>query len=184
MINFEENWHQHFVPECFFDTVFLKRLLQTSRRLMHRRGCNNVINDLDSPRLKDSFAVGIIDRDKRDLAYLKQCKVFHDSDKPILWKHNDRLQFIIQLNPPLENWIVSILDENGLKIEDFGYSRNFKKLKQQIKDDIDNEKDDKLNKLVSAVIKTDCATIKKIQSMLLYLKEKNYQTDINELINA
>ncbi len=69
-------------------------------------------------------------------------------------------------------------------VEDFGYSGVYKKLKRQIKDDIDNEGDEKLNKLVNAIIKTDCPTIKKIKSILLYLKNKNYQSDINELKNA
>ena len=80
--------------------------------------------------------------------------------------------------------MIEILNENELLVEDFGYSRDFKKLKRQIKDDIDNEVDEKLNRLVNAIIKTDCATIKKIKSFLLYLKEKNYSVDINELINA
>lgn len=184
MNKFEENWYMHFVPECFFDTVLLKKVLQTNKRLMHRKGCNNVANDLDSERLKELFAVGIIDKDKRELHYLKNCTVLYNANKIILWKHKDRLQFVIQLDPPLENWVITILNENGLRIEDFGYSRDFKKLKKQIKEDIDNENDDKLNKLVNAVIKTDCKTIKKIKLILLYLKEKNYQTDINELING
>ena len=69
-------------------------------------------------------------------------------------------------------------------IEDFGYVRDYKKLKKQTKDDIDNEGDERLNKLVNTIIKTDCASIKKIKSFLQYLKEKNYQVDIKELING
>lgn len=184
MINFQANWHMHFVPECFFDTVLLKKLLQSNKRLMHRKGCNNVVNDLDSKRLKELFAVGIIDKDKRELDYLKNCIVLYNANRIILWKHKDRLQFVIQLNPPLEDWVITILNENGLRIEDFGYSTEFRRVKKQIKEDIDNENDDKLNKLVNAVIKTDCKTIKKLKSILLYLREKNYQADINELING
>lgn len=184
MDKFEENWHMHFVPECFFDTVLIKKLFQTNKRLVHRKGCNNVVNDLDSERLKELFAVAIIDKDKRELDYLKNCTVLYNENKIILWKHKDRLQFVIQLDPPIEDWLITILNENGLRIEDFGYDRDFKKLKKQIKEDIDNESDDKLNRLINAVIKTDCKTIKKIKSLLLYLKERNYQTDINELING
>ena len=62
---------------------------------MHRKGCNNVANDLDSERLKDLFAVGIIDKDKRELAYLKSCRVLYNADKILLWKHKERLQFVI-----------------------------------------------------------------------------------------
>jgi len=126
--------------------------LQTKKRLVHRKGCNNVVNDLDSERLKELFAVAIIDKDKRELDYLKNCTVLYNENKIILWKHKDRLQFVIQLDPPIEDWLITILNENGLRIEDFGYDRDFKKLKKQIKEDIDNESDDKLNRLVNAVI--------------------------------
>ena len=181
MINFENSWWLYFVPECYFDTVLLKKLLQTNKRLVHRKGCNNVVNDLNSKRLESTFAVALIDKDKIELNYLKECKILYDADKLILWKHANRNHFIIQLNPPLEKWVIEILDENKMIIEDFGYSRNYKELKRQIKNDIDYEGDEKLNKLINAIIKTDCATIKKIKSLLIYLKEKNYDVDINEL---
>jgi uncharacterized Rmd1/YagE family protein len=184
MAKFEDGWWLYFVPECYFDTVLLNKLLQTNKKLMHRKGCNNVIRDLDSARLKNSFAVAIIDKDKTGLNYLRECIVLYNADKLVLWKHENRQQFVIQLNPPLEKWVIEILHESNLEIEDFGYSRDYKKLKRQIKDDIANESDDKLNKLVNAVIKTNCATIIKIKSFLLYLKDKNYESDINELINA
>jgi len=183
MANFEDNWWVHFVPECYFDTVLLNKLLQTNKRLMHRKGCNNVVRDLDE-RLKDSFAVALIDKDKNDLDYLHRCEVVYDANKIILWKHKDRQQFVIQLNPPLEKWVIEILEENKLLIEDFDYSNNYKKLKKQIKVDIDNEGDERLNKLVNAIIKTDCTSIQKIKSFLHYLKEKNYKVDIKELING
>lgn len=184
MMKLENNWCLYFVPECYFDTVLLKKLLKTDKRLMHRKGCNNVVRDLESDRLKDLFAVAIIDKDKTDLNYLKECSIHYNADKLILWKHESQNHFIIQLNPPLEKWIIEILDDSELKIEDFGYSRSYKKLKRQIKEDIDDESDERLNKLLNAIIKTDCKTIKKINAFLTYLKEKNYSVDIKELINA
>jgi hypothetical protein len=184
MSKYEENWWAHFVPECYFDTVLTKTLLQTKKRLLHLHGCNNVINELVSKRLKDDFAVAIIDRDKREPDYFKKCKVLFDDLKLILWKHENKMQFIIQLNPPLEKWVVEILDENGLAVGNFGYPADYKKLKKQIKNDIDTESDERLNQLINAIIKTDCATIKKLKSILHYLKEKNYESEINELINV
>src|SRR5258706_3990895 len=184
MNKFEESWWLYFVSECYFDTVLLKKLLQTNKRLMHRKGCNNVVRDLDSDRLKDLLAVAIVDKDKRELNYLEKCHVIYDANKIILWKHKIREQYVVQFNPPLEKWIVEILGECGLDAADLGYSNDYKKLKKQIKDDIDNEADEKLNKLVNVIIKTDCMTIKKIKSILLHLKEKNYQADINVLKNA
>jgi len=184
MTKYEQNWCQHFVTECYFDTVLAKSLLQTQKRLIHKQGCSNVINELNSKRLREDFAVALIDKDKFELTYLKNCKVIYNENKLLLWKHVERMHFVIQLNPPLEKWIIEVLNENDLNIESFGYSVSYKKLKAQIKNDIDTENDEKLNLLVNAIIKTDCASIKKIKSFLLYLKEKNYQADINTLING
>jgi hypothetical protein len=184
MSSFEDRWHTHFVPECFFDTVLLKALLQTSKRVRHKKGCNNVLNELESERLRDDFAVALIDRDKREPYYLKSCSIYFDNDRLRLWKHSMKQQFIIQLNPPLEKWIIEILEEADLKIESFGYPKDFKLLKSKIKNDMDNETDAKLNKLVKAIIDTNCKTIKKMKAILIYLKEKNYEADINELKNV
>ena len=185
MTNFENNWWLYFVPECYFDTVLVAKILRADKkRLLHRKGCNNVVNDLNSQRLKNSFAVGIVDKDKTELDYFKDCTAIYNADKLILWKHKDRMQFVIQLNPPLEKWIIELLGESGIAIEDFEYSKDFKKLKKQIKADIDSESDEKLNRLVNAILKLDCESIRKINSVLKYLKEKNYQADTNELINV
>ena len=115
MEKFEDAWWLYFIPECFFDTVLLKKLLQTDKRLMHRKGCNNVVNDLNSKRLSGRFAVAIIDKDKPELNYLKECIIHYNDDKLVLWKHSSKAHFIIQLNAPLEKCIIEILDENGLK---------------------------------------------------------------------
>ncbi len=68
---------------------------------MHRKGCNNVIRDLYSERLKDLFAVAQIDKDKTELSYLKECVVLYNANKLVLWKHKTRQQFVIQLNPAI-----------------------------------------------------------------------------------
>jgi hypothetical protein len=184
MNNFENFWWLHFIPECYFDTLLVRKLLQTNKRLVHRKGCTNVVADLNSKRLMDSFAVAIVDKDKTELDYLKSCHLYYDANKIKLWKHKERQQFVIQLNPPLEKWVMEILTENGMAIEEFGYDSDYKRLKKQIKQDIDSETDEKLNKLVNAIIKTDCAPIKKLKSFLQHLRDKNYQADINILLNA
>lgn len=84
MIDFENKWWLYFVPECHFDTVLLNKLLQTNKGLMHRKGANNVIGDLDSKRLKNLFAVALIDKDKAELNYLKECVVLYNADKLVL----------------------------------------------------------------------------------------------------
>jgi len=57
-------------------------------------------------------------------------------------------------------------------------------MKRAIKYDIDTESDVRLNKLVDATIATNCETIRVFKAALLYLKDKNYDVDINELKNV
>ena len=184
-----ENWHSHFVPECFFDTVLFKKIFETDKRLKHRKGCNNVVNSFrivngKKGDLYESFGVGMVDKDKIELDFLKECEPIIESENLILWKHKERPHFIIQLCPPIENWVIEILKADNRSIEEFGYSKEFKKLKEEIKNDIDDEKDERLNNLVNAILSSKSDTIKKLKAILLYLKEKTYKADINELKNV
>jgi hypothetical protein len=76
------------------------------------------------------------------------------------------------------------LDESGLRIEDFGYSRDYKDLKKAIKYGINGEGDEKLKRLTNVISKLDCESVRILKQFLHYLKDKNYKADINELING
>jgi hypothetical protein len=184
------NWHNHFVPECFFDTVLFKKILKTKRRLKHRKGCNNVVNSFRVVKGKkgdlydSSFGVGMVDKDKKELDYLNECKAIIESDNLILWKHKEKQHFVIQLCPPIEKWITEILEADNKSVEEFGYSKNYKKLKKAIKDDLDDEEDEKLNRLINAILSSENEAIRKLKAILLYLRDKTYQADINELKNV
>jgi hypothetical protein len=181
-----ENWHSCFVPECFFDTVLFKKLLQTNRRLKHSRGCFNVVNRFRNINGKkgdlfDSFGVGMVDKDKHDLDYLKSCKEIYISELLILWEEKGKHHYIIQLNPPIEKWVLIISSDLSKRITDFGYTSEPKKLKRQIKDDIDDEEDKNLNDLVLFLANSNHPVINNLRTILLYLKEKNYKADSEEL---
>ena len=184
-----ENWHSHFVPECYFDTVLFKKILKTNKRLKHRKGCNNVVNSFRIVKgkkgdLHDSFGVGMVDKDKRELDYLNECEALIETKNLILWKHKETQHFVIQLYPPIEKWIVEILKADNRGVEEFGYSSDFKKLKHEIKEDIDDEGDERLNNLLDAVVLSKNETITELKRIMLYLRDKTYAADINELKNA
>ena len=58
------------IPECFIDTNLIEFLLNA--KVNHQHSCNNVIKALNDK--KDEFAIGIIDNDKRKVAYINDCK--------------------------------------------------------------------------------------------------------------
>ncbi|HMP94554.1 MAG TPA: hypothetical protein PKD90_16865 [Phnomibacter sp.] len=172
---------KHFVPECYFDTMLVMRLLDTKKRLLHKKGCNNVVNELATGKLKDTFAVAVVDKDKTELEFLKKCTLLREEDGWLLWKRINRPQFVIQLYPPLEKWLQVMLGKGGYSIVDFGYSADLRQLKRQIKMEIDTEKDEKLNNLIGVLLKCNLPTIEALQRVLKYLKMNNFKTDVNAL---
>ena len=184
-----ENWNSCFVPECFFDTVLFKKILQTNKRLKHTRGCFNVVNRFriingKKGDLYDSFGVGMVDKDKKELDYLDECDEIINLQNLILWKHQQRPHFIVQLNPPLEKWVIEMLKSDNKSVEEFGYVNDWKKLKRALKDDIDEENNERLNLFVDAILSSSNPVIENLRKILLYLRDRNYQADINELKNV
>jgi hypothetical protein len=181
-----ENWQSHFVPECFFDTVLFKKILQTNKRLKHTKGCNNVVNRFRIVKNKkgdlyDTFGVGMVDKDKVDLDYLKECEEVLADANLILWKYPGRPHYIIQLHPPLEKWVLQILKESKINIRELGYSDDWKVLKRQLKDDIDDEENVQLGKIVNAIVNSNHRVVEKLRTILLYLRDKNISANITEL---
>src|SRR2546428_5309548 len=99
-----------FIPECYFDTVLVKTILQLKDVVNHQKGCNNVMKKMKDGNLKDSFAVGIVDKDNAVLNYLKEFNKY-EFDKLNLFEHKLKPQFVIQLNPPFEKWLLEVAEE-------------------------------------------------------------------------
>lgn len=182
-MGYEDNWWKHFVPECFFDTVLLKKLLDTNKRVLHKRGCENVAAELKRRSLKDSFGVGLVDKDKKELFYLRECTEVwrQEQDCFIVWKHEQKPHFLIQITPPLENWVLERLKELGRDIGEFGFPASPKALKERIKNDIDSEHNENLQKLVNAIIFAGNKVVEDLKRVLIFLKDNNYKTDFKNL---
>ena len=66
------------MPECYADTLMVRTFVPPKIRYNHQRSCTKVQgqmiinNNGIKGDLYDKFAVGIIDNDKREIAYLKE----------------------------------------------------------------------------------------------------------------
>ncbi|MBS1916631.1 MAG: hypothetical protein JST87_10135 [Bacteroidetes bacterium] len=172
----------YIVPECYFDTVLVKSVLYDKAIVNHKKGCNNVAKAMRDGKLKDQFAVGIIDKDKNELDYLNEF-VEYNYEKMNLFKHNTKPHFIIQLCPALERWILSVCEEANINIEDYGLPNNMERLKKITKSELADETLE-LRNLCNALVSSESSTISRFARWISYLKENKYQTDINELKNA
>jgi hypothetical protein len=150
--------------------------------LNHKKGCNNVVKAMREGQLQDMFAVGIVDKDKSELDYLAEFDEYR-FDKLILHKHKTKHHYIIQLDPPIEKWIIGVVDEAGMDLDDFGLPKDFERLKKVTKSELARETPE-LVSLCRRLLQSDSATIERFARWISYLKENRYNSDINRLIDG
>lgn len=173
------------MPECFADTLMIETFVPPLIRYNHKHSCSQVENEMIRGKLKDKFAVGIIDKDKHSIKYLNE---FVQKDKVdgslILWRHKaeNKHHYIIQLQPALEKWILNICAEENINLQ--GIPSDLDELKHLTKKQSNLE--NKLLKNLFALMneRIENISIRKLKHWIKLLKEKNYQVDINELING
>lgn len=96
------------LPECHVDTKVAEIITQASEKFNHQHGCGQIANQLKN-RLKNNFALGIIDEDKNKGPVAKYFFEFHEIKSInglILKKHNDRKQYLILICPEIEEWLL------------------------------------------------------------------------------
>jgi hypothetical protein len=176
-MNFDEN----FVPECYFDTVLVKTILN-AKRINHQKGCSNVVKEMtESNKLKDDFAVGIIDKDKNELDYIKNnCEEKIRVNNLVLLKHRKKQHYFIQLSPAIEKWLLAAANEGEIDLVSFGLSYDLNKLRKKTKT-MFAEEHDNLKSLCKALYNSKSASIATLSDWLNYLYKNNRNADINIL---
>lgn len=171
------------ITECYVDSNLVESFVPSKTGYNKQHGCSNVAK-LMKGRLSNSFALGIIDKDKKDIDYLNEFEIADEVEGYLkLWKHNDRHQYIIQIVPAVEKWVLSICNELEINIEEYDLPNSFKELCKYAKNTV-SKKDVKLKSLFTDLSKKEHEAVIKLKHWVSYLKEKNYNADINDLINV
>jgi hypothetical protein len=167
------------ITECFFDTILVEKIIQNTNIVWHRRGSNNVVKSLLDDKIKDDFKIGVIDKDKRPLKYLEQCKR-KDCDGFIFYWSSKSPVVIVQLNPPLESWIFNICKEENFDLETIGLYNDVKVLRNYTKFELVNESE-KLKKLVTFLLNCQNSKIENLKKCLNHLlkNQTNFNIDID-----
>lgn len=168
------------MPECYADTLLIETIVPSKKGYNHKHSCFQVEKAMISGKLKDSFAVGIIDNDKKSINYLTQLeKIDAVNDNLVLWKHPTKPQFIIQICPALEQWVLNICKEEKIEIK-----YDLEKLKKITKSmsSLDNIG---LKELFNTIKdKDNNESVRKLKGWIKLLCTENYQVDLNELKNV
>ena len=140
-----------------------------------------MVKEISKGKLKDDFAVGIIDKDKKNLNYIRD--EFTEEIKHsnlILLKHRTKQHYIIQLAPAIEVWIQNVADESGIKIQEFGLPSEMMLLRKYTKNRL-VERDENLRSLCKNLVSGNSETMRTLIKWLNYLFEYNRNADINKL---
>jgi hypothetical protein len=170
------------MPECYADTLMIEALVPSKTGYNHKHSCYKVESAM---KMTDNFSVGIIDKDKRIIPYLDEFEIVDKVEGSlILLRHNTKHQFIIQIRPALEMWILNVCEAEEIDLTNFGLSNNLMDLKRYTKRVL-SIKDRRLTTLFTEIsTKDNNESVRKLKWWIQVLKQKNYNTDINELKNG
>ncbi|MEP6466225.1 MAG: hypothetical protein ABJB05_07950 [Parafilimonas sp.] len=110
------------VPECYVDTRLAEILAQSSKQIFHQKGHGQVANKMLF-KLKDQFALGIIDKDTIKVRKSRYFSEFNDIRKEnslILQKHFKLSHYLIIIDPAIEKWLLQNAEVSNIAPDNLG----------------------------------------------------------------
>ena len=177
------------IPECYVDSCLIEVLLNVGRKdlVNHDKSNGRVAMKMKSLRFANEFCVGIIDEDRKQLNYLKEFGNTPELDTPYLrlWRHLDlnKHHYLIQIRPVIETWILDICRITGINLDIIPLPQDLRGLMKITKSST-ARMDSRLIRLFKKMEATQAEPILQLKQWITYLKEKNFDADINDLKNA
>lgn len=131
-------------------------------------------------KLADSFALGIIDKDKKDLDYLNEFDEAIQIGNLFLFKHRTRHHYLIQISPATERFILDNAAACGIIMSDYDLPHSLSEL-MSVSKKTDSKKDHCFKRLFRDIQNIGSPEFTVLTNWILYLKTQTYQADMNEL---
>jgi len=168
------------IPECYIDTCLTETITSCYNQFNHQKGCGTV-SKVMREKYEDSFALGIIDKDKKEIPYLQEFDLIYSKDSLYLYKHRTKHHYIIQIAPAIEKFFLKAAEEKSIDITTFGLPYELKELTKITKQISDKDEAD--FKMFRQLFKelSDASEFVKLAKLILYLGDNVYEVDIEEL---
>lgn len=171
--------HVEILPECYVDTTLISILLGNG--VSHKMGCPSVAKEMQSGRLADRFAVGIVDNDKRKLPFFEQFTIVAENSNLHLFRHPQKPQFLIKIGgeaEAIETFVLACAKEAGIDLSLYGLEPDLESLKAKTKNTA-SVNDPQLRLLFQDLSKT--GEVARLKLIIKYLVEKQYLSNDEEL---
>ena len=171
----------HIIPECYIDTKLIKSIAPhlPKSNYNHQKGCSTVVKVMQE-NFDDNFAVGIVDRDKRELEYAKKFKLIHEVDESLkLYRYKNH--YLIFIIPAMEKWIIARADEVGILLKSYNLPHDFRELVKITKSSTSEKEDahsQDFGRLFKELKKRNPPSVAILSFWIKYLKDNPYDADI------
>lgn len=167
------------LPECYVDTCLIETLVPPENNYNHQKGSGTVAKKMKN-FFGDRFALGIIDKDKRELYYLREFTPVLKSNSLELYKHNSLHHYLILISPAIEIFILTNAIAAGISVASFGLPETLDEFRRESKL-VNSKRDPRFKKLFKALIKIEEEEIMLLTTWVSYLKAENYNADMEVL---
>ena len=166
------------IPECYVDTSLTETLIHNVE-VNHQKGCGTVAKKMKE-NFENDFALGIIDKDKLEIDYLKEFSEISKSDNLILYKHLKKNHYFIQVVPAMEKFIIHCMGTAKMELADYDLSTDFDKFKKKAKS-VNSKDDPTFKKVFRKLVKEKEPQILLLQKWLNYLRAYKHTATEDEL---
>lgn len=167
----------YIISECYVDTNLLETLVPTAKGYNHQKGCNNVVKVMKE-KFADEFAVGVVDKDKRQIRYVDEFEEVAHTDSLFFYKHPDKAHYLVMVSPAVDGFILKCAEDVKMDMGQFGLSSDLKSFTEQTKK-VSSKEDVTFKNLFQKLKKADEVVV--LKNALKYLKENKYQSDPERL---
>lgn len=165
------------LPECYVDTNLIEYLLDGN--VNHQHSCSKVVGTLKN-KFIDQFAIGIIDRDKVKVGYIKECDEVASIQHLSLFKHKTQPQYLITIEPAVDGFILDCSLDQKVNPEDYGLPsklEDFTKISKSVTSNIDT----RFKYLFKALINN--RELRNLKLSLEYMVRNTYKIEMKVLLS-
>ena len=169
------------IPECYIDTCLTETITSCFNQFNHQKGCNTVCKVMQE-KFGNSFALGIIDKDKKEVPYLQEFDLAVSNDSLFVYKHASKHHYIIQITPAIERFFMKAASEIGVNLALYGISSDMKELTRVTKQVSD--KNEPIFKSFKKLFRdlSEASEMVRLANLIQYLGKNRYEVEMGELV--
>ena len=167
--------YSYIMTECNVDTNVASCLMQGT--VSHQHTCNDVAKTLKD-KYQNKFGVGIIDKDKKIVPYLREFDEIEHSEHLCVWKHKNLDQYMITVSPAMDGFLWDCAQEHKIPLDKYELPTNRDDFIERMKHKSVYD-DPAIKRLTRDML--DNKELGYLKCILQYLSQNTYKSDSKDI---